>query len=316
MTLIESLRAQVTNHSLKRKKWFQKHWRTVRPQLLKHLHSPITHSTIIALGSQLGEIFSSQGDRRAGDALTTSEANRIKATAGYGWEDLICYYINLVYLSTNAIALTKKYVPGLIKELLAVNFSGTNIDADIDLVIVCNSEWGSLPAPAHASDKVTLKHVESHLHQTLDKTALILVQAKTNWNDTMQSAVLWNIVYKAATTVGLDKMGLTVGRSDSHLLKELGYFGYSLITVPSNKSAFNFNRDNVPVRRAHTMSAGHYWGYEGKSGIADSISSLFGKGYQLSGELFPEPAQCGRAAADFLSRSDNSPLFAPFNLLD
>lgn len=101
-----------------------------------------------------------------------------------------------------------------------------------------------------------------------------IIQCKTNWIDSAQIPMLWDLVYSSE---GFGQRGITVGNS-AFTIGDLNRFFYSFVTVPTSRGSFNPTSTNV--LRVKGISGGNYWGSSNRSGVASSIKEIFGRNFR------------------------------------
>jgi hypothetical protein len=230
-------------------------WEKQIVQLTSNFSDP---RAIYELGSKLSGIFRSTG----GDGRDQSSLSG----GGAAWEALVCWYLNLVFTGTRAIAFkqNKALVPQCIFDAATVTYGNnpTNTESDISVIVV--PKGGTLPT-TQRSDRETY---EALVSQDFARVSLGIIQCKTNWNDNAQIPMLWDMVYRADYA---KNTGVVVGRN-GYSVRHLN-FSYSFVVVPSQKAPIIAG--SVPTIRVNALSGGNYWGQPTSKGVAQSLSEIF-----------------------------------------
>lgn len=290
MNLVERVRGLVVRHELNK----VDAWEERKSKLTGHFyvrHQP-TAEEILRMGDRLSEAFRLNriNDRSQGTL----------SGGGYAWQALICYYLNLCFAGTNAIALSSKFIPGCIKDALKVSYtSSASVQADLDVMVVNCPGLSDEIAPEKHPERAFAEFVCARFSEC----SVAVIQAKTNWNDNAQIPMLWNFIYRLAAAGKIPPNGLSVGSGTRHL-SALRSFTYAFVTVPTNDVA-SFTPGKMPVLRVATMSGGAYWGRPTKSGVILSLSEFFAKNYNASNHAFPAPGAIGKAASAAMSLQDS-----------
>lgn len=291
MNLIERVRGLVVRHELGK----VDSWEERKSKLTGHfcVRDRPTPEEILRMGDHLSAAFRLDriNDRSQGTL----------SGGGYTWQALICYYLNLCFAGTNAVALSSKFIPGCIKDALKVSYtSSASVQADLDVMVI------NCPGlnEANSPDKNPEKAFAEFVCAKFSECSVAVIQAKTNWNDNAQIPMLWNFIYRLAAAGKIPPNGLSVGSGTRHL-SALRSFTYAFVTVPTNDVA-SFTPGKMPVLRVATMSGGAYWGRPTKSGVILSLSEFFTKNYNASNHAFPAPGEIGKAASAALASDDHA----------
>lgn len=289
MNLIERVRGVVVRHELGKVDT----WHERKLKLTGHFYNPDrpTPQEILQIGDHLSSAFRINriNDRSQGSL----------SGGGYTWQALICYYLNICYAGTDAIALSSKFIPSCIKDALKVSYtSSASVQSDLDVMVVSCPGLSEIQAPEKNPEKVFSEFVCSKF----SSCSVAVIQAKTNWNDNAQIPMLWNFIYRLAATGKIPQNGLSVGSGTRHL-SALKSFTYAFVTVPTN-DVDTFTPGKMPVLRVATMSGGAYWGRPTKSGVILSISEFFAKNYNASNHSFPAPGSVGEAMSESMGKEN------------
>jgi hypothetical protein len=281
MNLIERLRGEVVSHELRKMTgtWAQRRMRLVSTFSDPQLPS---RSELLDLGDHLSKTFRLD--------LVNDRSQGSLAGGGSVWQALICHYLNICFAGTDAIALSRKFVPDCIKSALKVSYtSSASVQADLDVMVLHVPGVSKLPDSLRGNSRIFSKHVCANFSET----TVVVIQAKTNWNDNAQIPMLWNFLYRLAAGGKIPSNGFSVGSGSWHL-KQLKSFAYTFVTVPTNKID-SFKPTGMPILRVSNMSGGAYWGMPSKNGVMLSIKEFFSKNYNVANHNFPEPAAMGVA---------------------
>ncbi len=304
MTLIEQLRHEAVS-DLFRLKGFGGQWKRRRKFLISKLPDSSRKSDVTKLGDHLSDAF-----RLAGGS-NRSQGNL--SIAGTTWEALIVWYLNLCLLGTRAVCLRgAPLTPSPIKDALSICYESSILRSEPDVVLLSSEALAVAP---HAKDrKDLLKQVDAIIDDSFSKTGVVNFQCKTNWNDNAQIPMLWNMLYNQARKGAVIPNGFAIGRN-GYSLKNLGHFGYSFVTVPTQKKGpSGYKPNNLDVMRVKTMSAGNYWGHPTRSAICFSIAEFFNF-FNRNPDVFPNVADVGKlAAASLESSAEQAMGFSMFRL--
>jgi hypothetical protein len=264
---LEEYRAEQIKR-LKAMKSFKQCWPIWERQILALTSNYTDAKAIYDLGHHLSDIFRSTG----GEGRDQSSLSG----GGAAWEALVCWYLNLVFAGTRAIAFkqNKALVPQCIYDAATVTYGShpTNTESDISVIVV--------PDGAQMPDGLAsrLQTYEALIRQDFSKVALGIIQCKTNWNDNAQIPMLWDMVYRADYPKGT---GVVIGRN-GYSVRHLD-FSYSFVVVPSQKS--EIVAGSVPTIRVNALSGGNYWGQPTKRGVALGLPEIFMRNFSSVFEL-------------------------------
>ena len=129
--------------------------------------------------------------------------------------------------------------------------------------------------------------------------SVCVISAKTNWNDSIQTPMLWSLVF----TSDLHHSIVNVGRNQNRP-GMFGHFTYGFATTPSNNTD-GWNANNTPVIRASTMTAGSYWGKPENSDLRMlPLSEVFHTRTRM-----PSGSEVGSNLFEFISNDDGAEAF-------
>jgi len=187
------------------------------------------------------------------------------------WEILICWYLNMILLGSDAVVIrpNRRFTPKVIQEALAVKVLGvaTNKEADLLAFSLPTAGLSGLPSKAQ---------IDNAIRTSTKSCNLTVIQSKTNWNDNAQAPMLWDIVYNAQNlrlpTVAVGEGGFSPSSFQN--------FSYAFMTVPTNTGGVSkFKTSTTAVVRVRGLSGGNYWGHPSVPGVADSVSEFLGRNF-------------------------------------
>jgi hypothetical protein len=254
----------------------------------------------ILLGDHLSSAFrlAGKGDRSQGSV----------SSAGSTWEALVVWYLNICLVGTNSVCLRgPKFCPKSIQDAMSVCFENTILRSEPDVVLISSNAL--LEVPAQKSKPI--EKADEIISESFDQTGLVNFQCKTNWNDNAQVPMLWNMLYNQARKGAVIPNGFSIGRNGFNL-KNLGAFGYSFVTVPTQKKGpAGYKTSGLDVLRVKTMSAGNYWGHPTRSGVCFSIREFFNF-FNRNSTIFPNVSDVGRKTAEDAKEEINIKYFNIF----
>jgi len=312
MSLIEEFRAKVISDIMSMPNMAYS-WAHFRSCLGSHVSHPApTPAELFSLGDQLSAAFrSNRLPTKAGSTTTQAKEQSEASAGGSVWEGLIVWYLNLCLAGSRSVAIKKNsHLPNTVRESLKVIISGgiSLTEPDV-LVLTFDDPRVDDPIPL-AKNGAPIRTSPIKLLQTLidssvladasyrKKVTVINIQCKTNWNDSIQTPMLWNLLYASARHLSgssssavlpiLKANSITFGDGGNYI-KDLGGYAYGFVTVPTNeKGASAYTSTSTPVIRARSFTAGHYWGKASKPHICTSVKEFFNSNATLlSSGLIP-----------------------------
>ncbi|MDF1867524.1 MAG: hypothetical protein P1U70_22000 [Saprospiraceae bacterium] len=262
---------------------FKGGWSTWKTKIHSITSGRFNSSNILSLGDHLSEIFLSTGSAGRGQSQVSG--------GGYGWEGLICWYLNLCFAGSRAVAIKKvSSLPQPLRDSISVNYGSfkSNTESDITIVVfpdntefvkdkssleVIDSSGNSIPLYNSRKAFNSKKIIDELAAKYFDKFELGIIQCKTNWNDNAQIPMLWSMIYEAK----FDNPSISIGR-DGYSIQHIKRFSYSFCTVPTNKLS-NYKTNSTSVHRVRNLTGGNYWGRPSDSGIASSIKEIFNRNF-------------------------------------
>ena len=263
---------------------FENGWPTWKSEIRNLTGTTFQASELLNIGDHLSEIFSKTGSA----GRSQSEVSG----GGYGWEGLICWYLNLCFAGSRGVAVRKiSDLPDPLRDSISVNYGKfkSNTESDIAVVIFPDvqefvgststlqvTDSRGQPILTSSRGALNLKDILNRLTELhFDNFELGVIQCKTNWNDNSQIPMLWSMIYEADT---FTNSSISIGRN-SYSIHDLVKFTYSFCTVPTNKLS-NYKQNSTSVNRVRNLTGGNYWGYPTSSGIASSIKEIFNANFR------------------------------------
>ncbi|MFK0337000.1 hypothetical protein ACIQT7_07045 [Agrobacterium deltaense] len=241
---------------------FRKAWETWRPHIQLEMSSP---AKIYDLGSKISLIFQTTAEGRGQTDVSG---------AGNAWECLVCWYLNLIFLGTGAVAVKQKraLVPSCISDATAIVYGNSQTNTESDLVVYILPDDPSLSATTYGD----IQNLNQYISTNCRDVTIGVVQCKTNWNDNSQIPMLWDMIYRSegfrGTGIHIGKNGITI--------RDFKEFSYSFVTVPSQKDLEKkFKPDSMAVKRVRGLSGGNYWGRSSVNGVALSLNEIFRRNF-------------------------------------
>ncbi len=263
---------------------FRNGWNIWKTEIQSILGQNFNENDILNLGDHLSEIFfSTRSGGRSQDSL---------AGGGYGWEGLVCWYLNLCLAGTRAVAIRKtSNLPIPLRDSISVNYGNFRSNTESDIVVVIFPDKSEF-----RNDKNTLNVLDSSGNQiplqlrgkfnylnivnrltenSFDEFELGVIQCKTNWNDNAQIPMLWSMIYE---TDSFTNNAISIGHN-GYSIKDISNFTYSFVTVPSNPLS-EYKSTSTSVNRVRNLTGGNYWGYPTRSSIASSVKEIFNNNFR------------------------------------
>ena len=255
----ESLKFLFANNS------FKSNFNRWKKPIIKNIGKiKLDSDKLLILGDNLSKIF-----------LTTSQSGRSQKTrsnAGYHWESLICWYLNLCLVGSNSVVIRniKDLCPQVINDCMSVRYGTTTTNTESDLVGITFPK-----SNIKVMKSFKVKDLNQIIKKNLNKIEICNIQCKTNWNDNAQIPMLWDIVYSSK---GFKSKNIQIGKN-GYTLDDLRNFTYAFVTQPSQKDLRKFKTDSMPVLRVNNLSGGNYWGHKSVNGVALSIKEIFSQNF-------------------------------------
>ena len=239
-------------------------WATWEPEISRRTDGLASATKIYDLGGQLGEVFALSSSLRRDQSSV--------AGAGTAWECLVCWYLNLVFSGTRAVALrqSRLTVPKVLFDATTITYGNFQTNTESDLCVIVYPRGFEFPG----EPRRYLEHLNAAVEQQLGAIEMGVIQCKTNWNENAQIPMLWDMVYQASFGAGTS---VKVGRG-GYAVDHLAKFTYSFVTVPTQKR--DFNVASMPVKRTRGLSGGNYWGRPSKDGVALSVADIFNRNFK------------------------------------
>jgi hypothetical protein len=263
---------------------FQSGWTTWKSRINQILGQNYNENDILNLGDQLASIFfTTRSTGRSQDSLSGG---------GYGWEGLVCWYLNLCFAGTRGVAIRKTSIlPEPLKDSISVNYGNfkSNTESDIVVIIfpnlpdfnndrnnlsILNNQGGQIATLLRG--KFNYKDVVNRLTEIhFDNFELGVIQCKTNWNDNAQIPMLWSMIYE---TDRFSNNAISIGKN-GYSIKDIANFTYSFMTVPTNDLS-DYKQNSTSVNRVRNLSGGNYWGYATLNSVASSLKEIFNNNFR------------------------------------
>lgn len=276
---------------------------------------------IFLLGEHLRDIFYSTKDNSS-SGRTQDELS----SGGYLWERLVTYYLNYCLAGTRTVVFLGTSPFDAIKT--AITFNDMDSSSEVDLLAITfpvNEDFENSIDNVKRKYKDIYPIVEStpyelsfiHNNRLGNKTIakklgnylvssnysdmeIHVIQCKTNWNDIIQTPMLWSLIYYLSRDGITLPMGSNIRfGSGLYTLHRLKNFSYSFVSVPTQNNGeyeldpdkkeelamkFNntFSETNLPVKRAKMIRGGYYWGlpkYNSIYPISELLNTNLNTGY-------------------------------------
>lgn len=270
--VVEELRQRAVQHVMgvgtMRKNWPQR-----RKKIRDIIGGRPDGRTVLSLGDRLSDIFRLKGTDGRGQGSLSA--------AGITWECLVCWYCNLCLVGSRAVVVkTKKdTVPKPMLKAVSVNMENVQANSEADLMAI------TFPNRPEYREQTQAGSLMMRLSELADEHfgeyGLGIIQCKTNWNDSVQVPMLWDMIYRIGgyKRINLhdisENINIHVG-SDGYSIHDIGSFWYAFATVPTNDHK-GYRPNSIAVLRAKGLSGGNYWGHGTKSGVAMSLKEIIGK---------------------------------------
>jgi len=238
-------------------------WSVWEPLILQKTKNLTDPSLCYNLGPHLSDIFTSTSE--------TGRGQEVLSAAGNAWEALVCWYLNLGFSGTKAVAMRQKrtLVPACLRDSATISYGPDQTNTESDLIVVVFPEGFQFPV-----DNKSLTNLSREIAPKISSFEMGIVQCKTNWNDNAQIPMLWDMVYRAQ---GFNDHSISIGRNGFSIY-DLKRFTYSFVTVPSQKKPFS--QTGMAVKRVRNLSGGNYWGKKTQNGVASNINEIFSRNFR------------------------------------
>lgn len=301
MSLIEKYRAKVVKDIMNMPNMASS-WPHFKEHFRRSIRNPLSPNPteIFLLGDELSAAFRSNPIHSSDAGQTTQAQEQADASAGGSvWEGLVVWYLNLCLAGTRSVAVKKRsHLPVFLRETLKVTISGGISLTEPDVIVMTIDD--SVVNQPLEDRKCPISKLQEIFRVILDtnqvfkqRIKIINIQCKTNWNDSIQTPMLWNLLYASARALSsssssssavLPLLGantITFGENGNYI-KDLGGYGYGFVTVPTNERGVSaYTSESTPVVRARSFTAGHYWGKPSKPNVCKSLKEFFNGNQQL-----------------------------------
>ena len=225
--------------------------------------------SVLELGSHLRYVFKTTTRERSQGAVST---------AGRAWEALVCWYLNLCMMGTRCVAMkhAKAIVPDSIADAMTVSYGNTRVTSEADLVVLTFPDFPRYAEPlkGERTEKGVLEYMNDNVRGDFASMGLGIIQCKTNWNDSAQIPMLWNMIYSSR---GFADQQIAVG-INNRSIRQLRRFSYSFVTLPS-QSNIKTDPGALHVARVRTLSGLNYWGMKSVNNAVGSLREIFDRNF-------------------------------------
>lgn len=265
-SLIDELRRRVINQVMEVNS-VKSSWPIWKKQVWKILGDRPDADKVLDLGDRLSEIFGST--TKPGRSQTTVSG------AGTAWEGLVCWYCNLCLAGSRTVVIKyrKSLVPDPIQKAITVSHGAVQTTSEADLIAITFPDIAAYKDELfnrYMPDKKMMTRIDELVQGTFKDHEVSIIQCKTNWNDSAQIPMLWNMIYNVKDFVDTNIRIGAGGFSIAGLKK----FSYAFVTVPTNDLS-DYRADKINVQRVGILTGGNYWGHPTRSGVARSIKEIF-----------------------------------------
>lgn len=264
---------------------FRNGWPIWKTEINDLIGPSFNENHLFDIGDNLSSIFSTTGGGGRSQGSLSG--------GGYGWEGLVCWYLNLCFAGSRGVALRKfSHLPEPIRDSISVNYGSFKSNTESDIVVLIfpdqpefNQDRNSLnildargsQIPVVKRGKFNSKELLNRLTELyFDSFELGVIQCKTNWNDNAQIPMLWSMIYE---TERFANNAISIGRNGYSMRDIRQNFTYSFMTVPTNDLS-NYKQTSTAVNRVRNLSGGNYWGYPTRNSVARSIKEIFNNNFR------------------------------------
>ena len=193
---------------------------------------------LLSLGGCIKDIFGGAAqDVRGGNNVAAAQA--AMTISGSSWERLVTWYLNALGCGLNAVALNQrgqtKHLPNSYRDAFQVTINNVSISSDLDVVMLNwigpeNQDW--MDMEFDSTNRAEMNQASIIFKQLIEANpnhfSVCVLSTKTNWNDSIQTPMLWNLIF----TNGFFHPLVNVGRNQRSP-SMFGWFSYGFATVPS-----------------------------------------------------------------------------------
>lgn len=299
-SLVEMIREKVVSGSFNTQNFnraFHRNWKPAINSFILSTTTTYSPNGIFDLGDNLSNIFFTTRGTGRGGHTTTASANSTLSAAGHAWENLVTWYLNLCLAGTNAVAVKyKSLIPESVRDSLTVQYGTYYSTSEMDIVVLVfpnlaeysvdfsrlrlsGSTVSVVPIGAGGRKPAFSQVLNTLCDRDFIQLSVGIIQCKTNWNDSVQVPMLWDMIYSAsrAGTSFRSPTPIAVGRS-GRSIRSLSDFSYSFVTVPTNNYT-SYSPSGLPVMRIQNVSGGNYWGYASVPRVALSLKEIFNRNF-------------------------------------
>ena len=246
---------------------FKERWSIWGPQIRKILGEEPSGEDIFNLVEGLNGIFFPE-EKNSKIERGQEEVSQI----GNAFKSFNIWFLNLLFWGTPILAMkqSKKFTPKVIRDCITVDISKMHINSDSNILIF------NIPNHQLLKDSNSLNQ---HIEENISNVELIMLQSKTNWSDTVQETMLWDIIYNAEGLPDYVKVGI-----NDFCPQNLHSFKYAFTTWPTGTRK-EIEPDSMPVKRVENLTGGNFWLKETKQDVAANIKEL---PYRHFSRFYPE----------------------------
>lgn len=266
--IIEELRQKAVENVLGLKS-MQNGWESRRKIIVGAIGNPPTGRRVLDLGDVLADVFRTSATKGRGQGNLSG--------AGVVWESLVCWYCNLCLIGSRAVVVKTKrdVVPQPLLKAISVQMNNTETASEADLIAIIFPNRPKCTQITGSKQVSLITRLNDLTEEYFGEYGLCIIQCKTNWNDSAQIPMLWDMIYTDAKFSG---SRVHVG-SNGYSINDLNDFKYAFVTVPTNDFR-KYSAGQLNVTRVSGLSGGNYWGHKSVSGIAHSVKQMIGRNFQ------------------------------------
>ncbi|MBL93345.1 MAG: hypothetical protein CMH56_16215 [Myxococcales bacterium] len=233
---VDILRLQILENN-SRIPSFYKAFYVYREEWIKYPPHKDAVSKIKLVGESIRRIAKSElGGKGRGEATA----------AGKAFESIVVWYFNLLFWELPVVVMSHNKAPQIFSDITQVSVNGESVNPATDLFafsIPDSSLWNG-----------DFNDLNDHLADRIGAVDFTIIHTKTNWNDTVQLPMLWNLIYNVKDfripDIQTGKSEISTGSTRSTK--------YAFVTLPSQSNLKKFKPNVQPVIRAKTLSGGNY----------------------------------------------------------
>lgn len=237
------------------------------------------------LGNSLYDIFQSTNPSNENHETTLSDSQAQKAKSGVAWEFLNLWYINSCSYGSKVAAFKKKeHVPRCLIDVMAITHGNRATTSESDLKVCAFPNQNPFNNDIYDNEDILRpdgsiiiaalkRYYDEIVKQHIGSINLLNLQTKVNFNDTIQSPMLYNVVYSLGAQVTNVENHFRIGRNNS-FINQLNSFNYAFSTVPTNNYE-TITSSKLEAVRGRTFSGGCYWSRPTEDDVARNLNEIF-----------------------------------------